>query len=94
MAGGESARLELAEDFTEFKVVLNEDQLKLPSVLAWEGDQHAWVDEAWLRGSLARAHSTPDWEQKYAGMLSFARKNGWAREHPLSIRAHVVRRES
>lgn len=62
------------EDFSTFKVVV-----VTPS--------HSWVDPADLTVLAGRADD-PDWQQKLAGMISYADSKGWLDERG-RIRAHV-----
>lgn len=62
------------EDFSTFKVVV-----VTPS--------HSWVDPADLTALAGRADD-PDWQQKLAGMISYADSKGWLDERG-RIRAHV-----
>ena len=62
------------EDFTAFKVVV---------VTA----AHSWVDPADLTALAGRADD-PDWQQKLAGMISYADSKVWLDERG-RIRAHV-----
>lgn len=66
------------EDFTSFKVVV---------VTA----SHSWVDPADLT-ALAGRSDDADWQQKLAGMISYAGTKGWLDEQG-RIRAHVETRE-
>lgn len=62
------------DDFTSFKVVV------LMST-------HSWVDPGDLT-ELAGRTDDPDWQQKLAGMISYAESKGWLDEQG-RIRAHV-----
>lgn len=62
------------EDFTSFKVVV---------VTA----SHSWVDPADLTALAGRA-GDPEWQQKLAGMVSYAESKGWL-DGQGRIRAHV-----
>lgn len=72
--------VEVAEpdDFTSFKVVV-----VTPS--------HSWVDPADLTELAGRADDQ-DWQQKLAGMISYAESKGWLDEQG-RIRAHVETQE-
>lgn len=87
-----SPRLVAPEVFNEFAVHLHRRPTIWPMELVPEGDQHVWVDEAWLRKELAGAKPVPDWEEKLNGMLTYARHKGWTRENPPSVRAHIASR--
>lgn len=62
------------EDFTAFKVVV-------------VTTAHSWVNPADLTALAGRADD-PDWQQKLAGMVSYAGSKGWLDEQG-RIRAHV-----
>jgi hypothetical protein len=62
------------DDFTSFKVVV-----LTPS--------HSWVEPGGLAALAGRADD-PDWQQKLAGMISYAESKGWLDEQG-RIRAHV-----
>ncbi|MEX7469183.1 hypothetical protein AB4Z39_05655 [Mycobacterium adipatum] len=62
------------DDFTSFKVVV-----VTPA--------HSWVQPGQL-AALAGRDDDPDWQQKLAGMVSYAESKGWVDEQG-RIRAHV-----
>lgn len=66
------------EDFTSFTVVVVR-----PS--------HSWVDPADLT-ALAGRTEDPEWQQKLAGMVTYADSQGWLDERG-RIRAHVETQE-
>ena len=66
------------DDITSFKVVV-----VTPA--------HSWVDPADLTALAGRADD-PDWQQKLAGMISYAESKGWLDEQG-RIRAHLETEE-
>lgn len=83
------AELLRPSEFTRFDAVLSRAAKAVPTTLVPDGEMHVWVEEAWLRGELMKANPVPDWQQKYEGMLAYARSKRWVREAPMAIRAHV-----
>lgn len=88
---GAMSRLLEPDVFTAFKVVLHEGG---PSLAEAAGvarvDEHVWIRIDALRG-LAGAAATPDWEESFQGMLTYARSKGWVDDELAAVRAHVER---
>jgi hypothetical protein len=87
-------RLEEADNFRGFKVVIDVDRGALSQCQAGfttagklENDQHAWVNADWLRAEASMSDE-PAWQEGMARMLEFARTKGWLSPDG-SIRAHV-----
>jgi hypothetical protein len=86
-AGG--TRLLEADDFHSFKVVTDDPaSLAAGGVLARVEGGHAWVLTEAVR-ELAGAARTPEWEERFDGMLEFARSHGWVDDEAGAVRAHV-----
>jgi hypothetical protein len=82
------------DNFRAFRVDIPADssvpELKLktfPNVV-FEGENIAWVAEAWLRTQNA----DEAWRRSLADMIEKVRPHGWVRDTPiLAVRAHVER---
>ena len=91
------ARLLHPDDLSGFVVVLEGGEDPGPEALAAGGvlgfGDHAWVRTDALR-RLAGAIATPEWEERFAAMLDYARTRGWVDDDQGAVRGHVERRES
>jgi hypothetical protein len=95
--GADFARLLNPDDLSAFAVVLEGSQDPGPEALAAGGilgfGDHAWVRTDALR-RLAGPAATPQWEERFATMLEYARTRGWVDDELGAVRGHVERRES
>jgi hypothetical protein len=95
--GADFARLLSPDDLSAFVVVLEGDEDPGPEALAAGGvlgfGDHAWVRTDALR-RLAGPTATPEWEERFAAMLDYARMRGWVDDEQGAVRGHVERRES
>jgi hypothetical protein len=95
--GADLARLLSPDDLSGFVVVLEGDDDPSPEALAAGGvigfGDHAWVRTDALR-RLAGPAATPEWEERFATMLEYARTRGWVDDEQGAVRGHVERRES
>ena len=87
--------LQAPDDLKRFKMVLEVDRKRLPAVgkalagiALLDGVEVAWVSADWLRQQSGLSES-PEWNQRFEGMLEFARKHGWVREAPVMVRCHL-----
>jgi hypothetical protein len=94
--GADFARLLNPDDLSGFVVVLQSGEDPGPEALAAGGvlgfGDHAWVRTDALR-RLAGAVATPEWEERFAAMLDYARTRGWVDDDQGAVRGHVERRE-
>jgi hypothetical protein len=81
-------------NFRAFRVDIPADsnipemQLEISPYVVFEGENVAWVAEAWLRTHNA----DEEWRRSLAAMIEAARPHGWVRDTPiLAFRAHVER---
>ena len=95
--GADFARLLNPGDLSGFVVVLEGGEDPGAEALAAGGvlgfGDHAWVRTDALR-RLAGAIATPEWEERFAAMLDYARTRGWVDDDQGAVRGHVERRES
>jgi hypothetical protein len=85
-----------ADNFNEFDLCVEPgtDRSSLAPALRGiadpEGDDHAWVHEAWLLQQLPRLATAAGWRASFDAMSRYAQKKGWTRDDPDAIRAHIV----
>lgn len=53
------------------------------------GDGTVWLEVGRLR-ALCRGGTTPDWDERFAAMIEYARSAGWLDAGGARIAAHVV----
>ncbi|NMJ43614.1 hypothetical protein GWK16_20375 [Roseomonas sp. JC162] len=94
IAPDQPPRLTAVEDLKRFSIVAAADpaalaDLALDRVLAFEGQDHAWVSVDWLMAASGQSGSE-SWRAGFEAMRAFAAKHGWTRDNPPAIRGHVV----
>jgi hypothetical protein len=88
--------LELAGEFTEFKVVVDADCTDPGAVLRannagrLDGDS-AIIRAGWVQENAADADSAA-WQAGFSGMLAYAGTKGWLTEDGSGIKAHIEHR--
>lgn len=83
-------RLDRPEAFDEFECLLPSNAVVLPDEIVHHDARHVWICEAWLKAELERASLPDGWSHQYCAMLAYAARQGWLRENPRAIRAHIV----
>ncbi len=90
-----TATLEAADDLKAFKMVVDgpKPELRklaeaLSDVALFSGESHAWVYARWLR-QVSTLADDPQWQQGFAKMTDFARRQGWVNDTLGLIRAHI-----
>lgn len=54
-------------------------------------DSTAWLDVDVLRSRARAAATTPDWEERWAGMIAYAGKKGWISPDSSRVQVHIER---
>jgi len=57
---------------------------------AWDGGTEAGLNVAELRRRAAAQDVSPDWAQRWAAMIAYARRQGWLSRDGTTVRAHVI----
>jgi hypothetical protein len=92
---GKGPQLVSADDLTSLSVRVEASPVD-PAAISWmlrtagAGDvaaDHVWLDISWLRS--AAGTPGPDWPQRFAAMLEYARTRGWLSPDGLRVRAHL-----
>jgi len=92
----EATSLELADEFTEFKVVVDADcadpaaTLKANGAGLLDGDS-AIIFSRWVEANAADSGSAA-WQSGFSRMLAYAGTKGWLTEDDAGIKAHIERR--
>ena len=85
----ESAHLVEPEVLTALSVVLVGDAPRdLGDFGSFDGD-HAWLGVNALRQAAHATGVPADWDEKFDGMLAYARDKGWLSSSGTALRAHI-----
>jgi hypothetical protein len=89
----DATTLELAGEFTEFKVVVDSDCADLAETLAAHGaglldGDSAIIHSRWVEANAADSASAA-WQSGFSGMLAYAGTKGWLTEDGTGITAHI-----
>lgn len=93
----EGAVVQDADDLERLHLETDLDAAGVRTALATTGigypidDTTAWLDVAVLRSRAAPLVDSPNWAQRWAGMIAYAERKGWLSDDGRSVQVHIAR---